>query len=303
MRLLMLAAVATLAACATTPAATTASAPCDAACLEAIADQYRAAYLAHDPSLAPFADAVRYSENQVEMPFPDGTWDTVTEETGPALTLSDPSTGQAAIFTAIFQRAIPGFLAVRLKVENGEITEVEHVISTARNLSSPPTPIGDARAYVHNPVIDVIEPEAERAPRERLIEHGHGYFNTLHNNTGEIRGTAFAPDSNRRENGLLFEDIEAAFKLGRYRFNDRVRREVILVDEARQVSLFRGFIDHKGVLDTYTLTDGTPATSVFQEPQTWGFLEMFKIKDDQIAAVVATFTQSPYYTVSPWTEE
>jgi hypothetical protein len=303
MRYVILAAAGLVAACATAPAATTASTPCDAACLEAIADQYRAAYLARDLSLAPFAAEVRYSENQVEMPFPDGTWDTVTEETGPALTLSDPSTGQAAIFTAIFQRAIPGFLAVRLKIEDGEITEVEHIISTARNLSSPPTPIGDARAYVHNPVIDVIEPEAARLPRARLIEHGHGYFNTLQHNNGEIRGTSFAPGADRRENGLLFTDIEGGFKSGRYAFNDRVRREPILVDEARQVALFRGFIDHKGVLDEYTLTDGTPQKSVFQEPQSWGFLEMFKIKDDQIAAVVATFVQSPYYTVSPWTEE
>jgi hypothetical protein len=43
---------------------------CDAACLETIANSYRAAYLAHDPKLAPFAERVRYTENNVEMPFP-----------------------------------------------------------------------------------------------------------------------------------------------------------------------------------------------------------------------------------------
>ncbi|HSJ78458.1 MAG TPA: hypothetical protein VK913_06960, partial [Erythrobacter sp.] len=75
-----------------------ASADCDKACLEGIAAEYRMAYLAHDPSIAPFADDVRYTENNIEMPFPDGTWDTVTEDIGPALVMSDPEWGQVAIF-------------------------------------------------------------------------------------------------------------------------------------------------------------------------------------------------------------
>ena len=34
------------------------------------------------------------------------------------------------------------------------------------------------------------------------------YFDTLNQNDGEIRGTSFAPNANRRENGLLFSEIE-----------------------------------------------------------------------------------------------
>jgi len=270
--------------------------------LEAIADRYRAAYLAHDPSLAPFAGEVRFTENNVEMPFPDGTWDTVTEEVGPALTLSDTKFGTIGIFTAIRQREIPGFLAVRLQVEQGEITEVEHIISTRRNLSSPPTPIGEVDEYVHEPVIDLVVPQSQRVTRERLIEHANGYFDTLQRNDGEIRGTRFHESATRRENGLLFTDIAGGFRSGRYAFNDRVRRQMVVIDEERQVAMARGFIDHKGIMDEYFLTDGTKTKSIFQEPQSWGFLEMFKVTDDHIAAVVATFYQAPYYTVSPWTE-
>ncbi|MEO5706300.1 MAG: hypothetical protein ABIT10_08340 [Alteraurantiacibacter sp.] len=275
---------------------------CDKACLEAIAGQYRTAYLAHDRSLAPFAGVVRFSENNVAMPFPDGTWDTVTEEVGPALTLSDPELGTVAIFTAIRQRAIDGFLAVRLKVADGVITEVEHIISTRRNLSSPPTPIGEVADYVHEPIIDRIVPPGSRATREQLAAHANGYFDTLQHNDGEIRGTCFLDNATRRENGMLFNDIKGGFESGRYLFNNRVRREVVLIDEERQIAMARGFIDHKGVLDTYTLTDGTPAKSIFQEPQSWAFLEMFKINDGCISAVVATFYQAPYYSSSPWGE-
>lgn len=273
---------------------------CDRNCLETFAEQYRSAYLAHDPTAVAIADNVRFSENFVEMPFPDGTWDTVTEDLGEVLILSDPQTGQTAIFTAILQNDTPGFLAARLKVENMQVTEIEHVISTRRNLSSPPTPIGDHTSYVHDPVIrEAVAPE-DKLSRERLQEHARGYFATLHNNNGEIRGTCFAPGAIRRENGLLFTDIEAGFRSGRYLFNDEVRNWPVLVDEEKGVALSRGFIDHKGVLDEYTLTDGTPQRSVYREPQTWGFLEMFKIKGDCIASVVATFVQSPYKMDSPW---
>lgn len=277
---------------------------CDKACLEHIGDEYRAAYVKHDRTLAPFAHKVRFTENNVEMEFPDGSWDTVTREVGPPLTLSDPKTGGIGVYTAIMQNDIPGFLAIRLKVKRGRITEVEHMLSTRRNLSSPPTPIGDITKYHHEPGIAEVVPPAERVSREKLIAHAMGYFDTLQNNTGEIRGTRFSPDATRLENGLRFAEIEKGFKLGRYRFNERVRdRDAVLVDEERGIVMCRGFIDHKGVLDEYTLTDGTKTRSVFREPQTWALLEMFKVRNDRIVNVEAAFIQAPYYMRSPWTRK
>ena len=279
------------------------AAACDKACLEGIADQYRAAYLKHDPKLAPFARHVRFTENNVEMRFPDAPWDTVTQEVGPALTLSDTRTSNVGIYTTIIQNDTPGFLAVRLKVEGGRISEVEHIISTRRNLSSPPTPIGDIHEFKPDPDLSRVVPPAERLSRERLVAHANGYFSTLEHNTGEIRGTRFSPDATRYENGMKFPEIEKGFLSGRYRFNERVRdRDFFLVDEERQVVMARGFIDHKGVLDQYTLTDGTPTRSVFREPQSWSFLESFKIRNDMIVGVQATFIQAPYYMPSPWTK-
>jgi hypothetical protein len=155
-------------------------------------------------------------------------------------------------------------------VSDGQITEVEHIISTRRNLSSPPTPIGEPGEFAFDPVIMQTVPPAERASRSALAAHLNGYFDTLQHNDGEIRGTCFRPTATRRENGMLFEDIAGGFRSGRYAFNDRVRREVVLIDEERQIAMGRGFIDHKGVLDEYRLTDGTTTKSVFQEPQSWG---------------------------------
>lgn len=273
---------------------------CDKACLESLADDYRRAYLAHDPSQVAVAAEVRFSENFVVMPFPDATWDTITEEVGPALTLSDPATGQIGIFTSIMQQDTMGFLVVRLKVEDRKITEIEHVISTARNISGPPTPIADTPQYEHDPLINQLVAPGERLDRAGMNAHAHGYFDTLQRNDGEIRGTCFAPGATRRENGRLYTEIEEGFLSGFYWFNDRVRRWPVLVDEERGVVLARGFIDHKGDLDEYALTDGTMQRSIYREPHSWGFLEMFAIRNDCIAAVVATFIGSPYYMQSPW---
>lgn len=279
------------------------AADCDKKCLESVGDQYRAAYLKHDTKLAPFAKKVRFTENNVEMEFPDATWDTVTQEIGTPLTLSDPKTGNVGIYTRIMQNDTPGFLVVRLKVDRGQITEVEHIISTKRNLSSPPTPIGDVNTFERDPNMSAAVPPAQRGSRAVLLKHANGYFDTLQHNDGEIRGTTFSPDATRFENGMKFAEIEKGFKTGRYRFNERVRdRDCFLLDEERSVAMCRGFIDHKGVLDEYTLTDGTKTRSVFREPHTWSFIESFKVKDDRIVAVEATFVGAPYYIRSPWTK-
>jgi hypothetical protein len=281
------------------PAVQAASA-CDKACLEHIADQYRAAYVKHDARALPLSKKVRFSENGVTMAFPDASWDTVTREAGPVTTISDVKTGQVGIYTAIWQNDTPGFLAIRLKVEGGRIAEIEHMLSTKRNLSGPPTPIGEIDQYKPDPNLSAIVPPEKRLSRERLMAHATGYFDTLQNNTGEIRGTRFTPDATRIENGRLYTEIEKGFKRGYYRFNDRVRREHMLVDEERQVVMSRGFIDHKGVLDEYTTTDGEKIRSVYREPHTWAFLEMFKVNDDRITGVQAVFIGAPYHMESPW---
>jgi hypothetical protein len=280
------------------------AADCDKACLEQIATAYRTAYLKHDVTLAPFARHVRYSENNAEMTFPDGTWDTVTAEVDTPLVLSDPATGQIGIYTSVLQRQTQGFLAVRLRVRDRHIIEVEQVIATKRNVSAPPVPMGDVLQYHRDPALSATVPDAQRLSRAAIRELANGYFSTLQYNTGEIRGTRFAPGAVRHENGMPYSDLESGFKTGHYRYNNRVRdRDCFLVDEVRGFTMCRGFIDHKGVLDEYTLTDGTKAKSNYQEPQSWGFLESFKVTKDGIVAVEATFSAVPYYLRAPWTKK
>ena len=280
------------------------AASCDRSCLQAIGDQYRAAWLAHDPKKAPFAAKVRFTENNVEMAFPDGTWDTITKEYGPPLTLADPETGQVGIYTAFSQKDTGGFVAIRLKVVGGRITEVEHIVNTLRTISGPPAVHGDPTAFAHEPRILEPSKPGECGTRAEMVRLADGYFSTLEHNNGQIRNTRFLPDATRSENGgKVIKDIEGDFKTGRYAVNDRVRdREYFLFDPYLCIVMSRGFIDHKGVLDDYKLTDGTPTHAIYREPHTWALLEMFKMKNGAIADVKATFFGAPYYQRSPWTK-
>jgi hypothetical protein len=280
-------------------------ADCDKACLERVAAQYHAAWLKHDVKLAPFAKGVRFVENNVEMTLPDGSWDTVSEAVGTPLVLSDPKTGQVGMYTTVLQsKETQTYAAIRLRVQGGKITEIEHVLSTKRNLSAPPTPFGDIYKNPRDPDFTRIVPPAERATRAQLKAQADGYFATLENNNGEIRGARFSPTATRNENGMQFAEIEKGFKSGRYGFNNRVRdRDCMVIDEERSAVMCRGFIDHKGVLEEVPLTDGTKAKSVYREPQSWAFLESFKVKNGMIVAVESTFTGAPYYIRSPYTKK
>lgn len=274
---------------------------CDSTCLEEIGTRYRTAYLAHDPARAPFASHVRFTENNVEMALPDGTWDTVTREVGPALTVSDPVTGHVGVFTSIMQGDVPGFLAIRLRVSGGRIADVEHVVATPRYLA-PPVSIGDVERFRHAPDFERLTAPAERMDRASLIQLANGYFSTLERNDGTMH-TRFSPDIRRLENGTAFPDVEKGFRNGFYRFNDRVReRDFFLVDEARGIVMARAFIDHKGRVGSYRLNDGTEMRSPYREPQTWGLLEMFKVEAGQIKSIETVFIQVPYHMRSPWTK-
>ena len=301
----MLGALVMAAAClASAPAAPWGRNQCEASCLAAIGDQYRAAYVSHDRTRAPFSGKVRFTENGVVLDFPDGSWDVVTSEVGPPLTFTDPATGGIGIYTAIMMREIPAFLAVRLKVERGRITEVEHLLSTRRAVSGPPTPFGDVNKLEHDPEMSRLLQDSEKRPRAQLIQLADGYFATLARNDGTLH-TVFSPKCHRIENGMetARDGCDKSFRLGVYRFNERVRREPVLVDEARGLVMFRGFIDHKGTMIDYRLTDGTQRKSPFAEPHTWSFLETFKVGNGEVGPVEADFIGSPYYSISPWTKK
>lgn len=272
---------------------------CDRACLDAIGGQYMDAYRSRDPARAPFARSVRYSENNVVMPFPDGTWDTIDREVGPSFAASDPQTGEVGIFTSIMQHDVPGFLAVRLKVRSRRIAEVEQFIATQRNLSL--AKLGDVAAFAHDPDIGHAVGSGDRASRADLAAAAYGYFTAMEKNDGRLAGIRFAPGVKRLSNGVTFADVGELLESGFFRFNDRVRdRHIFVIDEARGIVLASLIIDHKGSLDTYRLADGRDVRSPYREPHSLMGIELFKLKAGVVTAMETIYVQLPYNMQSAW---
>jgi len=160
-------------------------------------------------------------------------------------------------------------------------------------------------------------PADQRIPRARLISLADGYFDTLQLNDGTLF-TQFADNCERLENGVkttnnpeIADIIPVAtlgcaeqFKLGNFRYDDRLRaRRYPLIDEERGIILASGFIDHKGDLGTYRLTDGTVVEALIRRPHSFYFMELFKINAaGKIRQIEAVFMTVPYRMASPWME-
>jgi hypothetical protein len=179
-------------------AATPASAQkvsCDRACLTKIADTYLAAMAAHDPKKAPMSTMARFTEQAKVLPVGDGLWKTMTE--GPTtfkILVPDPVSGQIGGIVMVKSEGKPTELAFRLKVQNGQITEAEHLmaaITAESQLANLTTP----RPGLLSPV-----PPSDRLPREVLLLFAHGYYDALEQSDGHA--VPFADDCVRRENGM-----------------------------------------------------------------------------------------------------
>lgn len=291
---------------------------CDRACLVGIAQVYMAALVAKNPGQLPLASHVKFTENNVEMKLGDGAWAVITAKGTAAqdLYLGDPVTGQAAYMGVIDINGIPCWYAMRIKVVDRKITEVEHIWRPRPAVINPAAPGGNSPADLkHFPEMSQSVPVAERTPRPRMIDLSNGYFSTLQLNDGRIF-THFTPDSQRNDNGTVTcglaestvpawrEGCEAQFKTGRYLFDNAMReRGFDLVDEEKQVVWARGFLDHDSRVINYKLNDGTPVTAGFKTPHTFHVVELFKIKNGALHRMHVTHIDVNYRATSPWTPE
>jgi hypothetical protein len=181
------------------PAAYAASS-CDRECLLRIADTYLAAIAAHDPGKAPFAANVRFVENVKPLKPGEGIW---TSSAGKAtafrIYVPDPVQGSLGLITLIDRKGTNGVvlaqLAVRLKIEDGKITEAEHLVADV------PAGVEPARLKAPRAHMLAVVPERERMPRAELARIAGSYYDALDDSDGKL--APFAADCQREENMLI----------------------------------------------------------------------------------------------------
>jgi hypothetical protein len=288
------------------------SVTCDRACLIGQLHAYMDAITHHDPSRAHFAKDVMFTENDVALPIGAGLWGTISGASSDGLEAADPSTGQAAWFGLVQEHGTPAYYAMRLRVKDGRIEDVETVVHRQTGL---PAPFGDVNKYRHDDAFKAVLDPADRRPRERLRAVADSYFNTVELNDGIV----FAPfdaECERTENGItttkadpasigtaagIAQGCEAQFKLGIYRINKRVReRRYPLIDEERGIVVATGFFDHANTFDSYQTTDGKTMKTALKWPNSITLMEAFKIRSGRIYRIEAIFTYVPYFMHNPW---
>src|SRR5690348_2256517 len=102
---------------------------CDRACLQGLAEQFIAALVAHDPAKVPLAKNVRYSENSVPLPIPDGFWKNATGVRPYRLYIADPEWGTVGFYARMTENGAPVIVSTRLRVYEKQITEIETVVT------------------------------------------------------------------------------------------------------------------------------------------------------------------------------
>ncbi len=285
---------------------------CNRDCLIGTLRRHMDALVTRDPSAAPLANDVTFTENNVVIPVGEGLWRTVTAVDEVGLEAADPITGNAAWFGSVRENGEPAIYAVRIHVRDGLIDEIESVVHRKTAL---PAPFGDVSAMQHDPAFNEILPPEQRRPRERMLAIADAYFDTTELNDGQVFAP-FSEDCARLENGIsttaptpggtggnaasIASGCREQFELGIYRINKRIRRNFTIVDTERGVVVGSGFFDHANEFDRYNLTDGREMRTALKWPNSISLLEAFRIKDAEIQRIEAVFTYVPYFMHNPF---
>jgi hypothetical protein len=201
---------------------------CDRACLEGFVGRYLDAAIAHDPKLLPLSRNVKFSENGVRLDIGDAHWKTITAKGPYRLFVTDAEAGQVAFIGTVREEGrnpggVPAAIALRLKVENRQITEIETLMIRATAAQQPggrgaaPATPQEAPTFTGAPInmerlgkphasfLEVI-PAAERMSRDDLVKTANMYFSGMEKNDG--KGIyPFTDDCNRIENGSLSTNV------------------------------------------------------------------------------------------------
>lgn len=298
---------------------------CDRACLEGLVDDYLEAVIDNDPAAVPLAEDVRFTENGQRLLIGDGLWNTMKAKGGYRIFVTDVEAGQVAFLGTIAEdhrepdQQTPALLALRLRWEDGAISEVEQMV------------VRDARAAERveqatpHPSYTTVVPEDARMSREELIVTANRYFAGMQRNDGK-GDYPFAENCNRFENGNQTTNVPVPpgetradpatattysaqwscleqFESGLIFFVNRIRdRRFVAVDQERGLVFTFVFFDHSGgeFRKGVRAVNGEPVVAGPVQPWTWYIAELFKIEDGLIHQIDAILERAPYGMNSGW---
>ena len=285
---------------------------CDDECLTQFAERYLDALVHREPHRVMLAPNVRFTENGAELAIGDALWATADGLGENRLIFTDPESGGVALYAGISEAGLPSMLAVRLKVADRQITEIE--TSVLRQGAGSPAMASFA---VDRPIWDEEVPRNQRVSRAALIDIADSYFEGITQARGDI--TPFSDDCVRFENGgqmtlateVTISEVqrmtcEEQFTAGMLIIVTSVsNRRYLVIDEERQVASAIATFDHRGNLDAVPFgnPNNTTPAGQFSRPFSFLIFESWKIIGGEIRQIEATVFQVPYKMHPGWTAD
>jgi hypothetical protein len=185
-------AVAVLACTLGFPKAEATSGSCDRECLKGFVTQYINSLIAHKPESLSVAANVRCTENNKEIKLGEGQWKTASGLGDYRVDVLDPVLGNAVSFFIVNSNV---GIAVRLRVENKKITQIETMVASGVQASTLKA------ASTMNKAID----QSKLNSRDEIIKMAELYAQGLRDSTCKTFKNVnipFAGDCYRIENGM-----------------------------------------------------------------------------------------------------
>ncbi len=288
---------------------------CNRTCLEGFMSDYLNALAAHDPQRLPTTSEVLYGENDQILPLhaKTGEWAVAGASGKYRHVFSDPQAGQVAAITTIMENGAEIIYIVRLKVEDGKISEIETQITRDSAGAALYDKIGEPEAVWLEAV-----PSAERLSRATLITQSNKYYIGMERNDPKADYSFFDKDCNRLEDGLQTTNVktgaayghsndtvfssltcEAQFQTGFLGFVTKIRERRFVVDEERQAVFAITTLDHNGTVrelpDPFNANKTQPIPPYFDVPRTLQAAEAFRLRGDKLFRIEMTLTEVPYH--------
>jgi len=292
----------------------------DRAYLVDLMDQYLAALVKHDPAGFPLASNIKLVENTQVTPIGKGLWETSTGGTNDyKIYVADPVAGQIGFMGLIEEEGKPIQLGVRLKLENGEITEIDHMIWRQIN-----DPLPEGLIKPRPGLIQRLE-ESERVSREEMLKAANAYYDAIEQSDGTV--APFADECQRHEGGItsannqepLPEDAETTFgamaAFGRMKCGEQLstgimgyitdinQRRLFAVDEEMGLVMAFSMFNHDGEPNPLPIKN---VPGVTESPNEWGQFNVgaghiFKIRNGKIYEIEAMACVGiPYQASDGW---
>jgi hypothetical protein len=265
--------------------------------------------IARDPSKAPLAQGVRYTENGQPLAIGEGLWKTLTARGSYNIYLAAAPGTDPALFGSIVETDIPGQLSLRVRQQGGRITEIEALV-VRQEIAMLGKLIGTGTLFAPPQLVDfdstkfktplqiltaVVSPEG-REPAGKLRDIATAFAASMY---GKAPLPPTTPGCLVRENGgspgmtrskSVLECAPRGNDRGFFAKVGALRTaRVLAADETQGLVLMSTVVDHAGNVETVSTPDGTtvPVPEPFRVPNTYFRPVLMKIRDGRIEHVEA----------------